>query len=292
MNCPLCQHSELREIYHGLVRAGAPGQVSSEKYRVLQCARCKGRHLSPFPQNLEQFYESEAYRDAYNQSHDIAAISAMHLELRRKMVERLNPASLRGKSIADFGCAEGGLLDLIEGAERTIAIEPAQYFHEHLRSRGHQVFSYGRDFVHSGGKADVVMSFSVIEHVQSPAEFLTEMHDALEVGGQLVISTPNTHDILDQLVPEAFRPFNFRTAHLHYFCAESLHALLTGVGFKQIHIGYLHLYDVSNLLGWYKEGKPTGLSRIPFFDEGINAPLRQYLEHTGRASDLWVEAVR
>lgn len=118
------------------------------------------------------------------------------------------------------------------------------------------------------------------------------MKAAIVDGGRVVTSTPNAHDILDQLVPGAFRPFNYRTAHLYYFTAESLDFLLRAAGFRRISVGYLHLYDLSNLLVWYKEEKPTGLGRIPLFDEGINAPLRAYLEDTERASDIWAEAVR
>lgn len=293
MNCPVCGHSTTREVFHGTVRAGAPGIRSKEAFSIHECANCKTRRLDPFPEHVESFYESEQYRDTYNLSHDYARISAMHLDLRAKLVDRLDRARLVGKTVADFGCAEGGLLNLVSDvAKRTIGVEPAAYFHPYLKSKGHEVCSYGRDLVKSGQRADVALSFSVIEHVPDPVEFLKEMKATLVDGGRLVISTPNVHDILDQLAPEGFRPFNYRTAHLYYFSEEGLRFLLNSLGFKRIRIGYLHLYDLSNLLGWYKEEKPTGVGRIPLFDERINAPLRAYLEDTGRASDIWAEAVK
>ncbi len=267
--------------------------VSKDTFSIHECVNCKTRRLDPFPDNLESFYESEQYRDDYNLSHDYERISAMHLDLRLKLLKRLELARLAGKTVVDFGCAEGGLLNLISAtAQKTIGVEPAAYFHPYLKRKGHEVYSYGRDLVETGQKADIALSFSVIEHVQNPLDFVREMKATIVDGGRVVISTPNAHDILDQLVPEAFRPFNYRTAHLYYFTAESLGFLLRAAGFRRISVGYLHLYDLSNLLAWYKEEKPTGLGRIPLFDERINAPLRAYLEDTGRASDIWAQAVK
>jgi 2-polyprenyl-3-methyl-5-hydroxy-6-metoxy-1,4-benzoquinol methylase len=293
MNCSLCGHAVSREVFHGTVRAGAPGVVSTEAFTIEECMKCRVRRLVPFPESLDTFYESPDYRDAYNLTHDCERIAALHLELRQRIVDRVDCSSLLGKTVVDFGCADGGLLNLVADVARTtIGIEPAAYFHPYLRSKGHEVFSYGRDLVKTGRTADVALSFSVIEHVPSPLDFVRDMYAILADGGRLVLSTPNIDDILEHLVPESFRPFNYRTAHLYYFGGESLRILLESVGFRQITIGYLHLYDLSNLLAWYKHEKPTGLGSIPLFDERINAPLRAYLEETGRASDIWAEAIK
>lgn len=293
MNCSVCGHPEARELFHGAIRAGAPGTSSKDSFGILECVNCTTRRLDPFPANIESFYESEQYRDTYNRSHDYEQISSMHRDLRLKFLKRLDPARLAGKTVVDFGCAEGGFLNLVaQTAQKTIGVEPAAYFHPYLKRKGHEVCSYGRDLVKSGPRADIALSFSVLEHVENPLDFVREMRSAIVDGGRVVISTPNADDILEQLIPEAFRPFNYRTAHLYYFTAESLGFLLRAVGFRWISIGYLHLYDLSNLLTWYREEKPTGLGRIPLFDEGINAPLRAYLEETGRASDIWAEAVK
>lgn len=278
-------------MFHGQVRAGAPGSVSKDIFDIRECSTCTTRRLVPIPAEIDAFYESSQYRDTYNDSHDPERLTTMHRDIRLKSLERLDPDSVAGKTVVDFGCAEGGFLSLLsEVASRTIGIEPARCFHPYLKSRGHEVFSYGRDFLEAGGTADVAVSFSVLEHVPDPVGFLREMHAALVRGGRLVLSTPNVHDILDDLAPDAFRRFNYRTAHLYYFSSVSLRFLLMAAGFQEIRIEYLHLYDLSNLLAWYRDEQPTGLGRIPLFDERINRPWRRYLEETGRASDIWVEA--
>ena len=88
------------------------------------------------------------------------------------------------------------------------------------------MFPYGRDLVKTGRTADVALSFSVLEHVPNPLDFVKDMHATLADDGRLSLSTRNSDDILDQLLPDAFRPFNYLTAHLYYFTAESLRFLL------------------------------------------------------------------
>ena len=293
MQCLVCGGLAWREVFKGRVRAGAPGVLSDEPFEVRQCDQCSVQRLVPFPENVQQFYESPEYRDAYNRTRDQSTITATHADIRATIVDRLGLETLLGKSVADFGCAEGGLLDLLAAVTTArIGIEPSRFFHDELKRKGIHVFSYGRELVQAGRRVDVALSFAVIEHVMDPVTFVSEMYGALEVGGRLVLSTPNSQDILTELAPEAFKPFNYRTAHLHYFSESSLRFMLEKVGFRSIKIGFQHLYDLSNLLSWYRDGQPSGLGHIPLFDQRIDEPLRSYLEETGRASELWVEAVK
>ena len=47
---------------------------------------------------------------------------------------------------------------------------------------------------------DWVLSSQVIEHVESPIEFLKEIYELLKPGGQAIIITPNRKDILINLL--------------------------------------------------------------------------------------------
>jgi SAM-dependent methyltransferase len=205
-------------------------------------------------------------------------------------LHRLGIHNCRNKSIADFGAGGGSFLDALQGfAKKTIAIEPTQHWHEEMSNK-HRVFSYGEELVATGIKIDIGVSFDVIEHVPDPQTYLREIHDSLIKTGKIFLMTPNSKEILFDLAKENFEPFYFRTAHSYYFCEDSIKFLLKRVGFKKLKIGYFHEMDVSNLIFWLKNGKPTGKNKNKLFDDEANRYFCSYLEKIGKSSHLWVEA--
>ena len=120
--------------------------------------------------------------------------------------------------------------------------------------------------------------------------YLKEIHNSLHEEGKLFLMTPNSKEILFDLAKECFEPFYFRTAHSYYFCEASMNSLLEQVGFKSFKICYYHEMDISNLIFWLKSGEPTGKKKSSLFNEEANKFFCAYLEKTGKASHLWVEA--
>ena len=90
-------------------------------------------------------------------------------------MEQLWPHGLRGRSIADVGCAAGSFLDNVVGlVGRTVAIEPCRDHHVSLCERGHEVFNSLEEAVEaSAGTLDWTFSISVIEHAPDPCAFLS-----------------------------------------------------------------------------------------------------------------------
>ena len=174
-------------------------------------------------------------------------------------------------------------------AARTIAIEPSNFFHQHLSKR-HTVFSYGSELVKSGTKIDIATSFDVVEHVPDPVSYLKDIYTALNPEGSFYLMTPNYREILRDLIPHEFDMFDYRTAHLFYFNAESIKFTLEKAGFDNIEVSYHHKRDLSNLLLWMRDMKPTGDAKYNFFDEEMNIMFKKYLEKHGKASHLFIRA--
>ena len=88
-------------------------------------------------------------------------------------------------------------MDLVKGYEsETFAIEPAKYYHNDLASKNHKVFNSISDLLLiSEGQFDYVTSFSVIEHVDDPLDFVLSASKLLKPGGILILSTPNPLEI-------------------------------------------------------------------------------------------------
>ncbi len=291
MACKICGESTQKEIYRGTLRSGSWGERTKEDHSVLECAHCHVRSLSDFRLNKE-FYESAEYREKYNNSSSVEDYQKNHGALVATNFQLLGPAAIGGRQVADFGAAAGSFLDLcIPTAEKTIAVEPALFFHEHLRKR-HQVFSYGSDLVQSGVHVNVATAFDVVEHVSDPLSFITEIHQSLSVDGQLFLLTPNFQDILNLVIPEHFALYNYRTAHLFYFCPLSIHFLLKKVGFREIVVEFHHKYDLSNFLQWLRTHQPMGKTKMDLFSASFAEQFVKEVEAGGHSSHLFVRACK
>jgi len=291
VDCPICRHANIQVIYQGPLRKGTFGDNTSQDYSVYSCTHC---HVK-FIQDIMplDYYQSTEYREDYNNTVEVNNFYYEYDINDTHKVAKIGLQNLRNKKIADFGTAAGTFLQVVKNiSDYTIAIEPSKHFHGVLLEHNKHVFSYGDELVASNIKINIATSFDVIEHVTSPEKYLNDIYNSLEVGGKLFLKTPNFNDILHELIPDYYDAFNYRTAHLFYFCTKSMQYLLDLIGFKNYTINYMHDYDISNLLFWMKDAKPTGLGKTDLFDEYFNLVYKSYLEQNAKASHLWVEAVK
>ncbi len=289
INCKLCHSNNLHEVFTGKVRAGKFGVLTDSEFTIYKCMDCNGAYIAPDPIS-EEFYETDEYRLSYCGTTEKEKYWNMVSNENELRISRMGIKTFVDKSVIDVGVGPGMFLDIIHGvAKETIAVEPAKFFHEELAKK-HCVYSYTSDVVSDQKKGDVVLSFNVIEHVPHPIDFLKELYEITNDDGTLFLMTPNHDDILMELIPEVFQPFYYRTAHLYYFDAKSMSYCLEQAGFKEYKINFMHTMDLSNLLLWLKDHKPTGIGRFELFDQGFDDLYRHYLEQHGKANYLWVEA--
>jgi 2-polyprenyl-3-methyl-5-hydroxy-6-metoxy-1,4-benzoquinol methylase len=232
-------------------------------------------------------YESAEYRTLVDGDSSVAAFRELHDGEQVARLKLLDMAALRGAIVADIGCGAGALLDLAHGvASRTIAIEPAQHYHDALRAAGHEVFRYCNEVSDElRGHVDIASCYSVIEHVEHPVAFLREARSMLKPGGELVLTTPNANDWLLEMQPEAYGRFFYRVVHRWYLDADALRSLAAAAGFDAVDIAFLHRYDLANVLVWLRDGRPSGLGSIPV-GRAADAAFCRWLEEAGRSDYL------
>ena len=193
----------------------------------------------------------------------------------------------------DFGCGGGSFLDSIRGvAKKTIAIEPFIGYHESLKSRGHEVYSDILDCPHLKSKIDIVISFGVIEHINTPLEYLKSAYSILKPNGTMFIETDNLDDILVRLSFKEFEPFYYRTVHSFYFNALSLGSLSKNAGFNTVNKGFRHGFGISNTIRWLNERKPGGTSQLDFITPELDYAWKKMLEDNGMAELLHFELIK
>ncbi|HSK19852.1 MAG TPA: class I SAM-dependent methyltransferase [Longimicrobiales bacterium] len=282
--CDICGGRSGAEVYNGPIRTGRFGSYTEEAHRVLKCTSCSSAFLESAP---AVNYESVEYRRLVDGGSSVAAFRELHDGEQVAKLKLLDIAALRGAVVADIGSGAGALLDLLRGvASRTIAIEPAQHYHEALRAGGHDVFHYCTDVPDElRGQVDLACCFSVIEHVEHPVAFLRDARRMLKPGGELVLTTPNANDWLLEVQPEAYGRFFYRVVHRWYLDAAAVRSVAGSAGFDVVDIGFLHRYDLANMIVWLRDGRPSGLGAIPV-GRAADAAFCSWLEEAGRSDYL------
>lgn len=290
--CEICGANNWNSIvYEGAVRSGSFG-TRTEGGKVARCGGCAVDRLDESVNISALAYESDNYRMAMAQGLEVEDFFSHADPVQIYNLSAFWPLDLRGKTIADIGCGAGSFLSHISGlAESVVAVEPTERYHNSLRQRGYDVFSYAADAlkVHPEG-VDIAVTFQVIEHVLNPRAFLTEIAALLKPGGALIIATPNRDDILMKLLPEEFPPFFYRTAHRWYFNRLSLRHCAEAAGLQVESERYFHTYGMSNAFSWMKERRPTGDTRLPGINNVADQLWSSYLEASGQADTLYVFA--
>lgn len=289
LKCKICNSSDTDSIYKGRLRSGSFGKQTTYEDNVLLCNNCK----TIFLQNTklkDDFYESDEYRASYNETFSKQDICKKSNGESERRLKKITMERMIDKVVIDIGAGPGIFLDLASSvAKETIAIEPALFYHEELQKR-HKAYPYTKELIRENKKGDIVCSFNVIEHIADPLTFLKDKNHILSEEGTMYLITPNHDDILMQTIPEAFAPFYYRTAHLFYFNEDSISYILGKAGFKEYKIKYMHTMDISNMMLWLKEHRPTGLGKFELFDQTFNGFYQNYLEDNKLTNYLWIEA--
>lgn len=137
-------------------------------------------------------------------------------------------------NLIDLGCSNGLFLDVAKKRGwKVYGTEYAQESIEHCAEKGIKVFKSDQlppEFFEL--KFDVVTSFEVIEHINTPNEELDFVKRILRPGGAFYVTTPNFNSISRSLLKRKWNIVEY-PEHLSYFTPATLHKLLLKHGFKK-----------------------------------------------------------
>lgn len=289
--CEICAGARWDIRYHGAVRDGAWGQLRHGA-KIARCEGCGVDRLDEASCQDTGHYAGTDYRRSLGEAIEADGFFAAHDATQLTNLAALDgdPAPLRGKVVADVGCAAGSFLDHVSGlASRLVAIEPCEAYHDSLRSRGYGVHAWSHEAAEAEpGVADLATSFAVIEHVADPRSVMADMSTLLAPGGRVVISTPNRNDVLMDLLPEDFPPFFYRSQHRWYFDADSLVRCAEFAGLEAIEVRSVHRYGIANTLRWLRDKAPGGTGPIDGLSSaGLDAAWGRHLEAIGKADYIF-----
>ncbi len=292
--CGICNSSEMRVIYSGRIRSGGIGSDFVEGHQVNQCVTCDFVFLNRLPEDINSFYESNAYREAFDYEIDISSMQKKFDPEQHARINRIGIENVRGKVVADFGAGPGIFIDAISAvAQKTIVVEPSQKYRDYLSQRGHKCFPYADQMLKEHtGQVDVVVSFDTIEHIPNVSEFTKQIHQSLKTGGVLYLSMPNLNDLIRSICPSDYNPFYFQVAHVNYFSKDTAARLLKDSGFANVSVDYIHKYNINNIFQWCKNGKPGAFDTHETFDRAFHSHFIAEIERLGVASHLFITATK
>ncbi len=165
--------------------------------------------------------------------------------------QRISPhiSDLKNRRVLDVGCGSGYHMwrMLAQGAQRVIGVDPSKLFFwqfeamkKYLSAQGQSVpvhfLPLKMEDVPAGLRAfDTVFSMGVLYHRRSPLEHLSELHQALRAGGEVVLETLVVDGGLGQVLMPEDRYAMMRNV---WFLptVETLSLWMRRVGFKDVKV--------------------------------------------------------
>jgi SAM-dependent methyltransferase len=241
--CTICRGRDLIAC-----RAGDHHLNLVPPLRVVTCARCRLRFMSPRPGPAlrgallrgEVPEALAAYGQAANYgkvNRDRKAFFAERLEHLRGL---LDARGVSGRRLLDVGASAGTFVHAArERGWTSFGVEPSSV-RRLPEAAAHVPSGLAEGVPYATASFDVVHSHHVVEHLTDPAVAIAEMHRVLRPGGLLFIEVPNQLDNVWFLRNQALgrveqRARNMRSIHhLWFFGPRPMRKLLAAQGFADI----------------------------------------------------------
>ena len=259
MKCKICGCDNCKIIWNDVIRDGALDHYTDQEVILYQCNECGVIWHDLLERDLSHYYETETYRMSLEGTVNENDFYSMHDRETLDKLKYTGTGIFRNKIVADIGSGCGSFLDFIIGvASEVVAIEPSKPYREVMKKKRFNVYPYASEAINDYEcKVDVITSFDVIEHVESPEQFLSDIHNLLAQDGLAVIGTPTDAPVMRELLGDIYeKQLLFSTQHLWIFNEKSLKMISEKVGFSSVSFKYYQRYGVSNLLGWVRDKKP------------------------------------
>lgn len=213
---PRCNHRLLQE--HQLELDAA---IDLAVYRCNSCGFV----------SLLSLLEDDYYADYVNAPSASPQMQAFLEEQAQEFVQRFE---LRGCTVLEIGCGDGGFLaKLSEAGAVCVGIEPSQTQREIALAQGLHVHGglLAAERLLEGAPFDAFATRQVFEHIDDMQGFLAAIRAHLKPGGAGLVEVPNLDILLAQ-----DRFFDFIPEHVNYFSPRTLRLVLELSGFEVLSV--------------------------------------------------------
>lgn len=257
--------------------------LSGEEFDLLYNQEFKMLVTSPVPENLDSYYDSDAYISHSNQKRGIFEKTygfVKTIALQRKL-KLINSFDLPGKSLLDIGAATGDFLATCKkGGWDVKGTEPNQKARSIAFQQGIQLLENNECLKkHS---FDVITLWHVLEHIENLFEFISQLNELLKDNGRIIVAVPNYKSYDSEYYKEYWAAYDV-PRHLWHFSKESIVKLFSkeNIVVDQILPMKFDAFYVSLLSEKYKSGK---MNLFQAFFTGLKSNRKA--KRTGEHSSL------
>ena len=292
VDCPACQSEESDEAF------------VKNKLTYLSCCNCKTIYISPRPSLdlISSFYEnSQGYKywaeKIFPASENIRKESIFKPRA-EEVIHYCKNYNINNELLVEIGSGFGTFSQVMKELgyfNRVISIEPNSDLAEKCREKGLEVINSVVEDVKLSDKADVIVSFEVIEHLFSVKEFLVDSKKILKNNGLAIFSCPNILGF-DNLVLGS-ESSTVDHEHLNYFHPESLKLLFTNCGFNVVKVTTPGKLD-ADIVRNHAISHPDFLSKNPFLKnvlidrwDTVGDNFQKFLSDNNMSGHMWIVAL-
>ena len=257
--------------------------LSGEEFDLLYNEEFEMLVTSPVPENLDSYYDSDAYISHSNQKKGIFEKTyglVKSIALKRKL-KLINSFDLPGKSLLDIGAATGDFLAISKnGGWDVTGTEPNEKVRSIASYQGIELLENSNGLKKQS--FDVITLWHVLEHIENLSEFISQLNELLKDDGRIVIAVPNYKSFDAQYYNEYWAAYDV-PRHLWHFSKESIGKLFSkdNIVVDQILPMKFDAFYVSLLSEKYKTGK---MNPFKAFVSGLKSNKKAKL--TGEYSSL------
>jgi 2-polyprenyl-3-methyl-5-hydroxy-6-metoxy-1,4-benzoquinol methylase len=288
--CTLCGSNKC-EIIDTLIR----NDINNE-YSMYKCLECETHFIYPMPEQekLEQYYDGtfrkEVHSESYYSKGKLDTVFNSFLPEAKKRVVRVADELEANDDILEIGCSVGYFLFAIADKVKNVYgtewdSSAVAYINDSIECKNLKVAKNPEDF---NRKFDKIFMFHVLEHIEQPIQFLSNLKSLLNENGKIYIEVPNADDILVKTFHcHEFMNRYYKKAHLYNFNEKGLSYVFQQAGYHY-DIDYVQRYDISNHFYWLVNGKPGGNGAYKnIFPESLNNEYVKALISAKQADTLF-----
>jgi SAM-dependent methyltransferase len=214
-------------------------ETCGNTWKFVRCLECGNIYLNPRPVGgeLSTIYPENYYSYLYQNKVNPLLLWGKQTLDRLKFKSLLKAVGRWPITFLDIGCGDGRYLRLIESKgisrENLYGIEIEAKAAARLRDAGFQVEDRPFEDVDSyrDGQFDLIVMFSVLEHLRSPKEALEKCFRILKPGGVVAFEIPNPHSINARLFRRRYWGGYHTPRHWNLPPESSVHRIATELGF-------------------------------------------------------------
>lgn len=253
IDCPACGS---QDTYHKFAKIG---------FNYVQCKECETLFVNPRPayHDLMKIYVDSPSTRFWVEDFFLPTVEVRREKIFKPKAEFIAESfpEIRSGRMADIGAGFGLFLEEMKKKwpeSNLVAIEPSIDMAKICRKKGFAVLETTLENVGLNERFDLMTAFELFEHLHDPLPFVDKVHNLLNPGGYLFLTTLNGLGFDIQILWERAKSV-FPPHHLNFFNPCSMETLLVRKGFEIVDIATPGQLDWDIIEGAYRhEGLDPG----------------------------------